>query len=70
MKVGDKVRISTSGAVGIITETNPRRVPERNSIISFYTVKHEDGTQQEYGREELRYWEDDSWKEAIRNKLL
>lgn len=62
MKVGDKIRVRGSGAVGIITESNPRRINTSHSLMSFYTVRHEDGTTQEYGREELRYWQDESYK--------
>lgn len=59
---GDKVRVSGTDRTGTITKCNARRIPNRNSLISFYTVKFEDGTEQEFGREELRFWEDDSYK--------
>lgn len=62
MQVGTKVKISGSNKTGVIIESNPRRIPNRNSVISFYTVKHEDGTIEEYGREELRHWQDESYK--------
>lgn len=62
MNIGSKVKVVGSNKIGVITESNPRRIPNRNSVISFYTVQHDDGTKQEYGREELRYLQDESYK--------
>lgn len=62
MQVNDKVTVKGTGQTGVIIESNPRRIPNRNSLISFYLVKFEDDSTQEFGREELRHWQDDSYK--------
>lgn len=54
MNIGDKVKVSGTNLEGVIVEMNPRRLPDRKAVISFYTVKFADGTTGEYGREEIR----------------
>lgn len=61
MDIGTKVKVRGTQIVGVIISQDNRRVQSSTPKI-FYMVRHEDGKEMEYGIEELRTWEDESYK--------